>query len=268
MTRARMIEMGEVRVACTISGQGAPLLLLHGAEGDHRMFDALAAQLAPHFTVIAYDQRDCGETLGPPHPTTLHDLARDARDLLLALGHQKAHVYGSSFGGRVAQVLAHRHPEVVDHLVLGSTWALPDALASLNPQGLAEIQALRAQLPDSADALAAYFLPAAFLEAQPQYKAIFRQARPQSERGQRRAQVVAEQLPLQPAALGMPTLLLAGAIDRVVPPAATMAMARTIPRAQAVLLDGVGHAAAVQAPQHVAREILRFCERAISHDQA
>ncbi len=268
MTQARMVEVGALRIACTVSGEGPPLLLLHGAEGDHRMFDALAAQLAPHFTVIAYDQRDCGETVSPTHPATLHDLARDARDLLLALGHRKAHVYGSSFGGRVAQVLAHCHPEVVDHLVLGSTWALPDALAALNPNGLAEIQALRAQLPESAEALAAYFLPAGFLQEQPQYKAIFRQARPQSERGLRRAQVVAEQLPLPPSALRVPTLLLAGAIDRVVPAAATMAMARTIPGAQAVLLEGVGHAAAVQAPQQVAREILQFCERAHHHVQA
>lgn len=261
----RLLDVGALRVNCTVSGSGAPLLLMHGAEGDHRMFDALVAQLAPHFTVIAYDQRDCGETVNPPVAVTLEDLARDARDLLHALGHERAHVYGSSFGGRVAQALAHLHPGVVDHLVLGSTWALPDSLAVLNPQALAEITALRAQLPESAEALAAYFLPQEFLDAQPRYKAIFRQARPQSERGLRRAQVVAEQPALAPSALRAPTLLLAGAIDRVVPPGVTMAMAQAIAGAQAVLLDGVGHAAAVQAPRQVAREIVRFCERAPSH---
>jgi pimeloyl-ACP methyl ester carboxylesterase len=263
---ASLLEIGELRVGCTVSGRGAPLLLLHGAEGDHRMFDALAAALAPHFTVIAYDQRDCGETVNPPVAATLDDLARDARDLLLALGHKRAHVFGSSFGGRVAQSLAHRHPEVVDRLVLGSTWALPESLAALNPQAIAEIQALRAQLPESAEALAAYFLPRDFLDAQPQYKAIFRQARPQSERGLRRAQVVAEQPKLEPSALRVPTLLLAGAIDRVVPPGVTMQLAHAIPRAQSVLLEGVGHAAAAQAPLQVAHEILRFCERAEGHD--
>jgi pimeloyl-ACP methyl ester carboxylesterase len=262
---ARLLDVGALRVSCTVTGSGAPVLLIHGAEGDHRMFDALAAALAPHFTVIAYDQRDCGDTVNPLLPATLDDLARDARELLHALGHERAHVYGSSFGGRVAQVLAHRHPETVDHLVLGSTWALPDSLAALNPQAIAGIGALRARLPDSAEALAAYFLPQEFLDAQPQYKAIFRQARPQSERGLRRAQVVAEQPALNPAALRVPTLLLAGAIDRVVPPAVTMAMAQTIAGAQTVLLPGVGHAAAVQAPHEVAQAILHFCERAPTH---
>src|SRR5687768_13507062 len=160
---ASLLEVGELRVNCTVSGRGAPLLLLHGAEGDHRMFDPLVAELARNFTVIAYDQRDCGETVNPPVAATLDDLARDAHDLLFALGHKRAHVYGSSFGGRVAQVLAHRHTQMVDHLVLGGTWALPDSLAALNPQVIAEIQVLRAQLPESAEALAAYFLPQDFL---------------------------------------------------------------------------------------------------------
>ena len=118
------VQAGEVRIAFDREGDGPPLLLMHGAEASRQMFAALVPHLSKHFTVIAYDQRDCGETEGPEHESTLADLANDAQQLIEALGLRRAHVFGSSFGGRVAQALALLYPRSVDHLVLGSTWPL------------------------------------------------------------------------------------------------------------------------------------------------
>src|SRR5215216_5721233 len=95
------LDLGHgIVVAGTRTGSGPPLVLLHGAEGSHRMFDTLVPHLAAHFDVIAYDQRDCGETENPPTESTLADLADDVRSLLRVLGFDSAHVYGTSFGGR------------------------------------------------------------------------------------------------------------------------------------------------------------------------
>ena len=256
---ATLIDLGECRAACTVSGSGPALLLMHGAEGNHHMFDALVEQLAPHFTVIAYDQRDCGDTENPPRPVSLLDLAEDASALITALGHDKVHVYGTSFGGRLAQAFAHRSPQAIDKLVLGSTWALPDALGELNGPAVREIQALRARLPESAEALAEYFLPAAHLQAHPHLKSIFRNAQPHSERSARRQRAVGECLPLRPADLRVPTLVIAGELDRVVLPQLTLALAAAIPGAQPLLLPGVGHAAAIQAPALIAARLIAFC---------
>jgi len=250
---------GGVRAACTVTGSGPPLVLMHGAEGSHRMFDALVPHLAPRFTVIAYDQRDCGESENPPVESTLADLADDARSLLSVLGHAHAHLYGTSFGGRVAQALAHRHPQAVERLVLGSTWPLPHALDALNPQGVAAIRNLRAALPESAEALAGYFFPASFLEARPDLKGIFRNAQPQTKRSQRRFRTVDDRPPLEAARLRVPTLVIAGALDRVVPPGVQAELASAIRGAQHVVLDGVGHAGALQAPERIAEHIARFC---------
>jgi len=261
-----LVDIGDAKIACTVSGTGPPLLLMHGAEGSHRMFDAITPHLAPHFKVIAYDQRDCGGTQNPATPSSLLELAEDAKWLLLALGHQRAHVYGTSFGGRVAQAFALRHPRMVDRLVLGSTWPLPEALVTLNGEVVSEIQALRGRLPDSAHDLAGYFFPAAFLEANPELKDIFKSAQPRSERSQRRSHTVSDRPALDPRNLAMPTLFIAGALDQVVPAAVTMRMAADMANSTSVLLEGVGHAGVLQAPEVIAGHVRRFCDLSVSND--
>jgi pimeloyl-ACP methyl ester carboxylesterase len=252
-------RVNEIKVAYTLSGNGPPLLLMHGAEGSHRMFDQIIPPLAEHFTVIAYDQRDCGDTENPETSASLFDLAHDAEALLRALGYRKANVYGTSFGGRVAQVFALCHPESVDRLVLGSTWPLPHALDELNGDAVNEIATLRGRLPASAEALAEYFFPASFLNVQPHLKDIFKSARPESERSQRRFRAVGDCPALDLGDVVAPTLLIAGELDRVVPAQLTTGMATLIKDSEAIVLDGVGHAGCLQAPEVIARRIRRFC---------
>src|SRR4051794_14750769 len=108
---ADLVACGDLRVAVDRTGSGPPLVLMHGAEASRHMFAALVPLLAHRFTVISYDQRDCGDTEGPDRPATLADLAHDAQRLLRTLGLKRAHVFGSSFGGRVAQALALLYPK-------------------------------------------------------------------------------------------------------------------------------------------------------------
>lgn len=252
------LRAGAVRIAYERSGKGPPLVLMHGAEASRQMFAALVPLLAPRFTVIAYDQRDCGDTEGPPEPPTLADLAGDAAALIRGLGHRRAHVFGSSYGGRVAQALALLHPEVVDRLVLGSTWPLPHAYEALNPQGAAEIGAMRAGLPQTAEELAGWFFPEPFLQERPELRRIFAGARPQTERGQRRTAAVASTFGRSAAAIEAPTLVLAGELDRVVPARLSMQLADAIPHSTRRLLAGVGHVTVMQATQRVADAITEF----------
>jgi 3-oxoadipate enol-lactonase len=251
------VQAGELRVAFERTGDGPPLLLMHGAEASRQMFAALTPLLAPHFTVIAYDQRDCGDTQGPDVPPTLSDLALDARLLVKALGLKRAHVFGSSFGGRVAQALALLHPQVVDRLVLGSTWPLPRSYEELCPDA-GRLAQLRAGLPGTAEELAGWFFPEAFLRERPDLRRVFANARPTSARSARRAVTVQSTLEMGVADISAPTLVLAGELDRVVPASVTLAMAGRIRGADAVLLPAIGHVTAMQAPEVLARHIVRF----------
>ncbi|BEP39931.1 alpha/beta fold hydrolase [Variovorax sp. V15] len=251
------LQAGELRVAFERDGEGPPLVLMHGAEASRQMFSALVPHLSKHFTVIAYDQRDCGETEGPQRPSTLADLADDAQRLIKALGFRRAHVFGSSFGGRVAQALALLHPRSVDHLVLGSTWPLPRPYEELCPDAkrLAE---LRSGLPATAQELATWFFPEAFLQQRPELRSIFASARPGSARSARRMATALTAIERGVADIVAPTLVLAGELDRVVPPSVTLSMAGRIRGADAVLLPGIGHVTAMQAPQMLAQHIVRF----------
>lgn len=253
------VPCGEgVRIACDVAGQGPPVLLMHGAEATRHMFAALVPHLAPRFTVISYDQRDCGDTESPPRAATLAELADDAHALLQGLGFERAHVFGSSYGGRVAQALVARHPQAVVRLVLASTWPLPRALAELHPEGVRRIGELRAALPGSAEELAQWFFPEPMLDEQPQLRTFFARVQPATERSRRRTAAVDDALAVDWPRVSAPTLLLAGELDRVVPCAITLGMTAQLPQAQRVRLAGVGHATAMQAPARVAEQLTRF----------
>ncbi len=251
------IQAGEVRTAFERDGEGPPLVLMHGAEASRSMFAALVPHLSKHFTVIAYDQRECGDTEAPERAVTLADLANDAQQFIKALGFKRAHVFGSSFGGRVAQALALLHPQAIDRLVLGSTWPLPRPYEELCPDAR-RLGDLRSGLPGTAQELATWFFPEAFLAQRPELRRIFANARPASARSARRAATVASTLDEGAADIVAPTLVLAGELDRVVPPSVTLAMAGRIRGADAVLLPGVGHVTAMHAPEVIAHHMVRF----------
>lgn len=255
---------GEVRSFHRRRGSGPLLLLIHGAEADHGMFDALVELLAPRFTVVAYDQRDSGRTTNGDAPYGLEALADDAADLIEAVGGSptaRAHVYGTSFGGQIAQVLALRHPGRVGRLVLGSTWRVGRVIADFNAPVFADLMRLRAEPAANAPAIASYFLHDAYLAAHPEAMDIFRGTGRNDAQKQRRAAMMQSPPPAMDwAALQAPVLLMAGSADRLIPPEATFELAEHLRGAERVLLEGVPHIGALAAPERVALAIRQFLD--------
>jgi 3-oxoadipate enol-lactonase len=104
-----------VLLAHTVSGSGAPVLLLHSGIADRRMWQPQTPALGHRFTVISPDLRGFGDS--PLPPETYAD-ADDVAELLDHLGVADAAVVGSSMGGRVALELATLHPDRVNSMVL------------------------------------------------------------------------------------------------------------------------------------------------------
>jgi 3-oxoadipate enol-lactonase len=254
------IDANGTTIAFAQSGQGVPLLLMHGAEADHSMFDAVAPLLAAHFTVIAYDQRDSGGTRNPPTPYGLVELADDAAALIAALGHEHAHVFGTSLGGAIAQVLAARHPTRVDRLVLSSTFRAGTPPLAINPEVIPKLAALRAGLPGTAPEIARYFFPDEYLSRHAAAADIFSGNGRDDAQKQRRAGILAQPVAIDLRAIISPTLVIVGENDRLIPPAHSLSLADDINDARTATLPGLGHVATIQDPAAIAAEVLDFLQ--------
>jgi 3-oxoadipate enol-lactonase len=185
-------------------------------------------------------------------------MADDAAALIAALGHDRAHVFGTSLGGAIAQVLATRHPRRVDRLVLSSTFRAGVPPLSINPEVFAKLGALRAGLPGTAAGIATYFFPPEHIAAHPEVVAIFSGSARSAGQKQRRAGILARPVACDLATITAPPLVLVGADDRLIPPAHTLSLAREIANARTVTLPGLGHVGTLQAPDLVAREVIAF----------
>ncbi|MFC5830570.1 alpha/beta fold hydrolase [Nonomuraea insulae] len=108
-----------VKLSYQVRGGGPPLVLLQGQANDHRWWDSVRADFDGTYQSITLDYRGTGDSDKPDEPYTTRGFATDVLTVLDEVGVERAHVYGTSMGGRVAQWLAAGHPARVGRLVLG-----------------------------------------------------------------------------------------------------------------------------------------------------
>jgi len=106
------------------AGAGPVLLLIHGMAGDLQNWQDVIDPLARHHTVIAPDLPGHGGSAPGGGDYSLGALAAGLRDLLAALGHERATLVGHSLGGGIAMQFAYQFPEMTERLVLVSSGGL------------------------------------------------------------------------------------------------------------------------------------------------
>jgi pimeloyl-ACP methyl ester carboxylesterase len=99
------------------SGDGPPLLMLHGLGGHARTWDHTAAALSDQYHVLALDQRGHGDTDWAPR-YGLRPMAQDLLGFMNALDLPEATLMGLSMGGLVSFVFAAAHPERVTRMAI------------------------------------------------------------------------------------------------------------------------------------------------------
>jgi pimeloyl-ACP methyl ester carboxylesterase len=106
------------RVAYRQAGTGPVVVLIHGITSDSGTWARVMPYLAHHFTVLAPDLIGHGRSAKPRGDYSLGAHASSLRDLLAALGHDRATFVGHSLGGGIAMQLSYQFPELCERLVL------------------------------------------------------------------------------------------------------------------------------------------------------
>ena len=138
MNTASYVSAGGLRLRVARHGAGRPLLLITGIGANIDMWAPLA-RLLDDRELIAFDAPGVGLSQRTALPVRMSTLARITRDLLDVLGLDEVDVLGYSFGGALAQELAHRSPERVRRLVLCATGP---GLGGIPPRPMAALMLL------------------------------------------------------------------------------------------------------------------------------
>jgi 3-oxoadipate enol-lactonase len=231
-------------------GQGPALLLLNGFTASGLVWpESWLRRLEERYRVVRIDNRGTGWSRSAPRPFTIGDLADDVRDVLRACGIDRAAVLGLSMGGMIAQELAIRHGEVVEKLVLVGT--RPPTPAQVVPDSKAYF--LLMQQPSPGGDLREFFTatwgqtvgdgfatdhPDVFAEIADQ---LMRRITPRSAVVDQARAIAAWHGAARLRRLRVPTTVVHGNRDRLMPVGNGMLLARLLPNATYVELAGVGH---------------------------
>ena len=260
----RLYRIGPApRVAVECTGAGPLLVCLHGIGANRHMWDHQLPSLGRHFTVAAWDARGYLDSEDYPGALRFEDFAADLERVLDAFGAERAHLMGSSMGGRIAIDFYARQPRRVASLILADTSAGSPVQA--NPAKIEEFLSLRrkplleGKTPaDIAPAIARTLIgpscPPAVLE-----EAIAMLAALRSESYLKTLETVTRFTSFpQFETIEAPTLVLVGEHDRIATPDYARQMAERIPGAAFRVLAAVGHLSNMEDPASFNDAVLDF----------
>jgi len=247
----------------TEAGSGEPLVLVHGFPLDATLWHEQVVGLAPERRVIAVDLRGRGKSLAAPDERwTIDTHADDVTRTLDALGLITVDLAGLSMGGYVAFALVRRHAARLRSLVLVDTKAAADS-SEARAGRLATADKVRAEgsrvLVDSM--LDKLLAPGASTAARQTTAAMMERTPP--ETAARDLLAMGDRPDATPllATIRVPTLVVHGAEDALMPASAARAMAAAIPGARFAAIPGAGHLAPLERPGEVNAVLREFLAR-------
>jgi len=240
----KTISVGGTELFVRERGEGPPLLLLNGLGTAADTWEALEHRLSATAHTIAVELPGAGRSPTPRMPLSISRLANIAAAVVGELGYERVDVLGFSFGGIVAQQLAHDAPGRVRRLALAGTacgWG---------------------SVPGTVDALSVISMPLRYY-SRVLYERTTRLLGPADQELLRRLPALREERLRHPPSLvgytyqltagalwsslrwletvSVPTLVLSGEADRLVQPANGFQLARLLPESRLHVLPGEGH---------------------------
>ena len=274
----RRIPLRDVSLYVDVVGHGDPLVLMHGGPSADLWSMGAFRRLADQHTLVFYDHRCNGRSVGAPVSSmTWDNLTADADALRAHLGFEKWAILGHSFGGQVALEYALRFPSRVSHLVLldtggDSRWARDNAPKLLAQRGYSADKVRLVHRWFHGEFTSREYLPIFWRigSAYVHGSGIRFLARELAEGGWR-SRIRPEALIFsgrelfedwsvmdQLKRITAPTLVMAGSEDFIFPPESQQELAAGIPGSRLKIIDGAGHSPQDEKPTEVIAELREF----------
>ena len=272
---ARRVRLHGDELYVREAGAGPVLLLLHGLAGSGSTFDPVLPLLAEHARVVVPDLLGHGSSAKPRADYSMGAHAGLVRDLLTVLGYDRVTVVGHSLGGGVAMQLAYQHPETVERLVLVASGGLGHEVslllrAATVPGAELVLPLLTVPLVRWSSTMVARGVGRLPFVSRPAVDELIRQYELLSQASGRAAFLatlrgVVDPLGQRASATGrlylaeeLPTLLVWGDHDHIIPVAHAHATHAALPGSRLTVLPGAGHFPHRADPARFADELLDF----------
>jgi len=273
----REITIHDQRITYRSAGSGPVLLLIHGMAGSATTWRQVMPGLAQSFTVVAPDLLGHGRSDKPQGDYSLGAFSCTLRDLLVALGHERATVVGQSLGGGVAMQFSYQYPERTERLVLVGSGglgrevnpilrflSLPGAESVMRLGCAATVRGALASVGSGAARIGLRPAPVvaelwrsyASLGDDDARRAFFRTLRAVVDP---RGQAVSASNRLHLAA-EVPTLIIWGDSDPIIPVDHAHAAHASLPESRLEIFEGVGHYPHCEAPERFVAVLTEFIE--------
>jgi len=261
------LNAGAVSIAYELRGAGPPLLLINGFRRSRVVWlEGLLRPLAERFQLILMDNRGTGHSDKPEDGYTIEAFSDDCAGVIAGLGLPRAHVFGVSMGGMIAQRLATRHPERVNGLALGCTncgrgGSIPPEkrigeLLRLTPGETMDVREVARRQEE------VYYMPG-FRQSQRAvidglFDLVNQNPTPaHAVRGHLKAIDAFDACADLPS-IKAPTLVITGAGDPLIPAENSRLIAERIAGAQLVLLPDASHFFWIEKPRETADALIEF----------
>jgi pimeloyl-ACP methyl ester carboxylesterase len=258
------VENQNARIYWDEHGRGAPVLLIMGLAYPSCMWHRTRPALAARYRTIAFDNRGVGKSDVPPGPYPIALMAADAAAVLNAAGVEKAHLFGVSMGGMIAQEFALQYPGRVRSLILGCTTAGGPTAVHAESEATRLLMARDKLTPEQGAEAAVQFIYDATTprERIDEDIAVRRPWFPSLEGYAAQLQgILAWESYSRLPQITAPTLVIHGEHDRLVPPGNGKLIAERIPGAKLLIIPHSSHLFTTDQPEAAHRAILQFLDQ-------
>ena len=259
-----MLEVNGINIYYETHGEGDPLVMIMGLRRNVEWWYDQIPALSKHFKILLFDNRGAGRTDKPKMDYSIRLFADDTAELMKSLNIKRAHVLGVSMGGYIAQELAINYPHIVKSLILACTGPGGERAVLMSPERLKKFTANEGLSPEQIlqKDMDIYFSDK-FITEYPEKITEFieislRYYQPPDAFMRQFAACLKHDTVERLNRITLPTLILAGDDDPLVPPENSQILKKLIPHAELILFPGKRHCFFIEEANQFNQKVILF----------